>query len=382
MKQALVVGCGLSGSVIARELAENGFNVTILEKRNHIGGNMYDYVDEYGILVHKYGPHTFHTSKKELFDYMCKYAQWDEYHLTCGAEINGICTPTPFNYKTIDDFYPINEACILKSEIAKTFPNRDTATVVEALNCGNEKVENYARFLFDNDYSLYSAKQWGVAPSEIDPSILKRVPLRFNYNEGYFNDEFQVMPHTSFTSFFENLLNHKNISVNLNIDALNHITIKDSEIYYNGNRISYPVIYSGPLDELFCCCYGRLPYRSLRFEWKHENKKSFQKYPVVAYPQAKDYVRIIEYKKLPVQNVFGTTYEIEYSLPYKKGEHNEPYYPMLTCDSLELYEKYKVLSDQVDNLYTCGRLGEFKYYNMDQALENALYVSSQIINNA
>lgn len=381
MKQAIVIGCGLSGSVIARELAENGYKVRILEKRNHIGGNMYDYVDDFGILVHKYGPHTFHTRKKELFDYMCKYAQWDEYRLTCGAEINGICTPTPFNFQTIDDFYPEEEASVLKSEIQKTFPERDTATVVETLMCGNELVENYAKFLFDNDYSLYSAKQWGVAPNEIDPSVLKRVPLRFSYEEGYFDDDFQVMPHVSFTSFFENLLNHGNIEVSLNIDALDYMDVKDAEIYFDGKKANYPVIYSGPLDELFGCCYGRLPYRSLRFEWKHEEKESFQKYPVVAYPQAKDYVRIIEYKKLPIQSVPGTTYEVEYSLPYKIGEHNEPYYPVLTVESLELYEKYRLLSKQVQNLFTCGRLGEFKYYNMDQALEKALDVSRQILKN-
>lgn len=381
MKQAIVVGCGLSGSVIARELAENGYKVRILEKRNHIGGNMYDYVDEFGVLVHKYGPHTFHTRKKELFDYMCKYAQWDEYRLTCGAEINGVCTPTPFNFQTIDDFYPEEEAGVLKSEIQKTFPERDTATVVEALTCGNELVENYAKFLFDNDYSLYSAKQWGVAPSEIDPSVLKRVPLRFSYEEGYFDDDFQVMPHVSFTSFFEKLLNHGNIEVSLNIDALDHMDVKDAEIYFDGKKANYPVIYSGPLDELFGCCYGRLPYRSLRFEWKYEEKESFQKYPVVAYPQAKDYVRIIEYKKLPIQSVPGTTYEVEYSLPYKIGEHNEPYYPVLTGESLELYEKYRLLSKQVQNLFTCGRLGDFKYYNMDQALEKALDVSRQILKN-
>lgn len=380
MKQAIVVGCGLSGSVIARELAENGYKVRILEKRNHIGGNMYDYVDEFGILVHKYGPHTFHTRKKELFDYMCKYAQWDEYHLTCGAEINGVCTPTPFNFQTIDDFYPEELARALKSEIRKTFPERDTATVVEALTCGNELVENYANFLFDNDYSLYSAKQWGVSPSEIDPSVLKRVPLRFNYEEGYFNDDFQVMPRVSFTAFFENLLNHGNIEVSLNVDALDYMDVKDTGIYFEGKKVEYPVIYSGPLDELFDCCYGRLPYRSLRFEWKHEEKQSFQKYPVVAYPQAKDYVRIIEYKKLPIQNVKGTTYEVEYSLPYGGGtQKGEPYYPVLTEKSQKRYKQYRDLADTVLYLFVCGRLGNFKYYNMDQALEEALKIVQLVL---
>lgn len=379
MKQALVVGCGLSGAVIARELAENGYEVKILEKRNHIGGNMYDYVDEHGILVHKYGPHTFHTKKKELYEYMCKYAEWDEYHLTCGAEIDGITTPTPFNYKTIDDFYSKEQADVIKKEIEETFPGKDYATVVEALNSENTTVAGYAQFLFDKDYSLYSAKQWGCKPAEIDPSILKRVPLRFNYNEGYFDDEYQVMPKKSFTTFFENILNHKNIQVELNVDALDHLKIIDNKTYVDEIPVDYPVIYSGPLDELFDCLYGKLPYRSLCFEWKYEDKDSFQKYPVVAYPQAKDYVRIIEYKKLPIQEVKGTTYEVEYSLPYKKGQDNEPYYPLLTGESQENYKKYSDMAKKVQNLFVCGRLGNFKYYNMDQALKNALDVSEMLI---
>lgn len=380
MKNALVVGCGLSGAVIARELAEKGYLVRIVEKRDHIGGNMYDYVDEHGILVHKYGPHTFHTNKKELYDYICKYGEWDEYRLTCGAEINGICTPTPFNYKTIDDFYPQSKAAYIKKEIEKTFPNQDYATVVEALDCENKNVVDYAQFLFDNDYSLYSAKQWGVSPKEIDPSILKRVPLRFSYKEGYFDDKYQVMPHISYTNFFNNLLDHPNISVELKVDALLLLEIKGNLIYENGVKINIPIVYSGPLDELFDCCYGKLPYRSLRFEWKHENIDSFQKYPVVAYPQAKDFVRIIEYKKLPIQNVKGTTYEIEYALPYQKKMNDEPYYPLLTKDSQITYAKYKKKAASIENLYVCGRLGNFKYYNMDQTIENAWKVIDNILN--
>lgn len=379
MKQALVVGCGLSGAVIARELAENGYKVKIYEKRNHIGGNMYDYKDEYGVLIHKYGPHTFHTKKKELYDYMCRYGEWEEYYLTCGAEIDGITTPTPFNYKTIDDFYSKEDGEALKKEIIKEFPGQDYATVVETLGSNNKIVADYAQFLFDKDYSLYSAKQWGCKPSEIDPSILKRVPLRFNYNEGYFDDKYQIMPKISFKTFFDNILDHENIEVELNVDALNHLKVKENKIYIDNQLVDYPVIYSGPLDELFEYQYGKLPYRSLRFEFKHKDIDSFQKYPVVAYPQAKDFVRIIEYKKLPIQNVEGTTYEVEYSIPYNSKENNEPYYPLLTEESLLLYTQYKNLLNAVYNLYVCGRLGEFKYYNMDQALEAALVLIGDIL---
>ena len=378
MKKALIVGCGLSGAVIARELAEDGYQVTILERRDHIGGNMYDYRDPYGILVHKYGPHTFHTEKAELYHYICRFSDWEEYRLTCGAEINGICTPTPFNYQTIDDFYPPEKAARLKQEIKKEFPGQSTATVVEVLESKNKLVRDYARFLFDNDYRLYTAKQWGVEPNEIDPAVLKRVPLRFNYDRGYFEDQFQVMPRVSFTSFFENLLSHPAIEIKLGVDALHFLEIQNGNLIYDHTAVDFPVVYTGPLDELFGSCYGQLPYRSLRFERVHEEIDSRQDMPVVAYPQAKDYIRIIEYKKLPIQDVKGTTYEIEYSLPYKTGKTQEPYYPVLTETSKKLYEKYASLALKVNLLFVCGRLGDFQYYNMDQALERALKTAQKI----
>ncbi len=381
MKQALVIGCGLSGAVIARELAESGYIVRVLERRNHIAGNMYDHVDDHGILIHNYGPHTFHTNDKELFEYICRFGEWDEYKLTCGAEINGKCTPTPFNFQTIDDFYSIEEAEKIKTEIKKEFHDRTTATVLEVLESKNKVVHDYAQFLFDNDYSLYTAKQWGVSPSEIDPSVLKRVPLRFNYDIGYFDDKYQVMPRISYTHFFENLLKHDNISVELNTDFFREGKVENGKIYYESQEIDFPVVFTGALDELFELQYGELPYRSLKFEWKYEEIDSRQNMPVVAYPQAADYVRIIEYKKMPLQNVKGTTYEVEYSLPYKQGEKNEPYYPLLTDKSQKLYNKYHMLASQVYNLYVCGRLGDYKYYNMDQALRVALQIARAIISN-
>lgn len=371
---ALIVGCGLTGSVIARYFAEKGKRVVILERRDHIGGNMFDYTDEHGFLVQKYGPHTFHTTKKYLFDYMCKYENWESYRVTCGAYIDGKCTPTPFNFQTIDDFYSPNSAEVLKSHIKNVFGERNTATVIEVLKCGDPIVEQYARFLFDKDYSLYTAKQWGVPPSEIDVSVLNRVPLRFSYDVGYFEDEFQVMPNHSFTKFFENLLDHSNITVRLGTDALKHIKIFGGKIYLDGKTLNVPLIYSGALDELFEFKFGSLPYRSLQFEWKFEDKDSIQDMPIVAYPQEKGFTRITEYKKMPVQNKPGSSYAVEYPLPYSAGNTVEPYYPILTAESQKRYLQYKALSDQVENLICCGRLGDFKYYNMDQALERALQI--------
>ena len=381
VKKYLIVGCGLTGSVIGRELAEAGYQVVIWDKRSHIGGNMYDYRDSHGIVVHKYGPHCFHTKKKELYDYMCKYNDWREFRIVCKAVIDGIATPSPFNFQTIDDFYSKEKAESLKSAFLSEYPDREFVTVVEALESTNKQIRDYAQFLFDKDYSLYTAKQWGMSPSEIDPSILKRVPLRLSYNDGYFDDEYQVMPVTTYENFFKNILNHPNISVFLEVDALEHIT-KDEQtntLLVDG-KDEYIVVFTGALDELFDCQFGKLPYRSLCFEWKYEDKDSFQPAPLVAYPQEEGYTRIVEYKKLPIQEVKGTSYAVEYPLPYIKGAEVDPYYPVLTDESKDLYNRYLRLASSYKNLIPCGRLADFKYYNMDQCLERSLAMAKQIIN--
>lgn len=372
--RCLIVGCGLSGAVIARQLAEQGERVEIWERRDHIGGNMYDYVDEHGFLVQKYGPHAFHTTKRELYDYICRFEQWQEYRLTCGAVWDGKYTPTPFNFTTIDTFYPPEQAAQLKEKLKKAFAGRETATVVEVLEHPDPEIRGYAEYLFEKDYAPYTAKQWGISPKEIDPSVLRRVPLRFSYGEGYFDDAYQIMPTNSYTTFFQNLLDHSNISVQLGVDALKHLEIKENRLWVDGSPADYTVVYTGALDELFGCVYGKLPYRSLRFEWKHTEQDSIQNAPIVAYPQEKGYTRITEYKKLPVQNKPGSSYAVEFPLPYREGERMEPYYPVLTEESQEQYAKYAELAQQVPNLICCGRLADFKYYNMDQALERALTV--------
>lgn len=380
MGKYLIVGCGLTGSVIGRELAEAGHLVTIWDKRNHIGGNMYDYRDEHGIVVHKYGPHCFHTNNKMLYDYMCTFNQWRPFRILCQAVIDGIATPSPFNFQTIDDFYSKEDAKKLKEALIENYPGREFVTVVEALESPIKIIREYAEFLFEKDYSLYTAKQWGMSPSEIDPSVLKRVPLRLSYKDGYFDDEFQILPVTTYEDFFKNILDHPNINVCLCVDALEHIKMDEERntVLVDGDG-NYTVVYTGALDELFGCHYGKLPYRSLRFEWKYEEINSFQGAPLVAYPQEEGYTRIVEYKKLPPQDVKGTSYAVEYPLPYKKGENVDPYYPVLTEESQSLYSKYKEMALKYFNLIPCGRLADFKYYNMDQCLERSLSIARELI---
>lgn len=377
----LVIGCGISGAVCARQLADLGKKVCILERRNHIGGNMYDYKNKDGILVHKYGPHTFHTKKYKLYEYMCRYSKWKEYKLTCGTVMNGKYTPTPFNFDTIDTFYGKNEAEKLKQALRQAYPDQSFAPVLELLLHSDERIREYARFLYENDYCLYTAKQWGVHPDQIDPAVLKRVPVRFDYGKGYFDDPYQIMPERSYTSFFDKLLESRNIEVRLNTDAGKLLALDESsaDILYCGHVYKGVVIYTGPVDELFQMKYGTLPYRSLNFVWHTEHKKSIQNAPVVAYPQEKGFTRITEYTKLPVQDAGDlTAYAVEYPVPYKEGGNAEPYYPVLTVQSKEKYLRYQKLAERFKNLYLCGRLAEFQYYNMDQALEKALETAEKI----
>jgi UDP-galactopyranose mutase len=294
------------------------------------------------------------------------------------AQIDGKFTPTPFNFRTIDDFYSPEYRQDLKDQLLKAYPNQEKATIVELLKHPQPDIRAYAEFLFEKDYSLYTAKQWGISPSEIDVSVLNRVPVLFSYKNGYFDDTYQVMPAISYTHFFENLLNHPNIEVVLNCEALEHLKVsaKENTLLLDGHPINIPVIYTGALDELFGQI-GELPYRSLSFEWKYEKLDSFQDAPVVAYPQAEKFTRITEYKKLPIQNVSGTTYAVEYPLQYKSG-NGEPYYPVLTEESKQLYNQFKLRASNIKNLVCCGRLADFKYYNMDQALDRALNVCSNL----
>ena len=291
--------------------------------------------------------------------------------------MDGKCVPTSFDFESVDTFFP-EEADTIKEHIKMVFREQKSASVLEMLESEDEYVKKFAQYLYDKDYAPYTAKQWGISPDKVDRQIFKRVPVLFSYGSKYFDDPYQAMPVKGYMDLIDNLLNHENIEVNMGIDALEHIKIKDGEIYLDNNKIDGTVIYTGPIDELFECRFGKLPYRSLRFEWKYEDIESFQPMPVVAYPQAEGYTRITEYKKLPVQDVRGTTYAVEYPIPYIQGESNEPYYPVLTQESKELFDKYSELANSVKNLICCGRLADFKYYNMDLAINRALEVADEI----
>jgi UDP-galactopyranose mutase len=378
----IVIGAGLCGSVIARKFAEYNKKVLLLERRNHIAGIMYDEIDANGILVQRYGPHAFHTNEKEVFDFITSYDDWIDYKLKPAVVIGATVTPSPANFKTIDLLYNISEAETLKSRLKTIYAGQKTATITELLKCENTTIKQFAEKLFELNYRPYTVKQWGIPPEEIDSSVLKRVPVRLDYTDGYFDDTYQRLPKNGYTNFFKNLLNHENIKLLLNTDALDMLKVnsKNKSLSFKNKPVLIPVVYTGAIDELLEYRYGTLPYRSLRFDYKTINTDSFQDAPIVAYPLAEGYTRITEYKKLPIQNISGlTTVAYEYPLPVNKAEGNEPYYPVLTDDNVLLYNKYLSDLNEIPNLFLCGRLADYKYYNMDSVIMRAFDVFESLI---
>jgi UDP-galactopyranose mutase len=378
----IVVGAGFCGSVIARKLAEHKKKVLIFERRNHIAGNMYDEIDANGILVHRYGPHAFHTKNKKVFEFITKYGTWIDYHLQVAVVINGIVSPSPANYKTIDLLYDKEGVEALKAQLETRYSGQKAVTILELLDCDDAIIKKYAQRLYEMNYRPYTVKQWGIPPEEIDPSILKRVPVRLDYTNAYFDDEFQCMPENGYTCFFKNLLSHENIEVQLNTDALDTLKAdtENNQLLFNRKPISIPVVYTGAIDEMLEYRYGQLPYRSLRFDYQTKNIDSFQDAPLVTHPKAEGYTRTTEYKKLPPQNIPGlTTVVYEYPIPADKTSGNEPYYPVLTDNNTALYKRYLRNLQDIPNLFLCGRLADYKYYNMDNAILRAFEVFEEIL---
>ncbi|MDZ8186295.1 MAG: UDP-galactopyranose mutase [Nostoc sp. ChiSLP02] len=356
----LVVGAGFSGSVIAERLAtQSGKKVLIIDKRNHIGGNAYDHYDEHGILVHRYGPHIFHTNSREVFEYLSRFTKWRSYEHRVLASVDGQLVPIPINLDTINKLYGMN----LNSFEVEDF-YKSLAEPVENIRTSEDVViSKVGRVLYEKFFRGYTRKQWGLDPSELDRSVIARIPTRTNRDDRYFTDTYQAMPLHGFTRMFENMLNHPNIKVMLNTD-------------YREIQKAIPcreMVYTGPVDEFFDYRYGKLPYRSLDFKHETHNTAMFQPAPVINYPNEHLYTRVTEFKYLTGQEHSKTS--IVYEFPKAEGD---PYYPVPRPENNEMYKQYKALSDTTPGVYFVGRLATYKYYNMDQCVAQALSVYKQI----
>jgi UDP-galactopyranose mutase len=356
----LIVGAGFAGSVVAERLATIcDKKILICDKRNHIGGNAYDHYNEAGILVHKYGPHIFHTNSRDVFEYLSRFTEWRQYEHRVLASVDGMMVPIPINLETLNRLYNMNlsarEMQKFLDEVAEPLERIQTSEDVVVSKVGRELYEK----LFRN----YTRKQWGMDPSELDPTVTARLPVRLNRDCRYFTDKYQAMPAHGYTRMFENMLHHPNITVALNVDYRELM----KEVDYG------QMIYTGPVDEFFQYRFGKLPYRSLLFRHETHDKEFFQSNAVINYPNEHLYTRITEFKYLTGQEHPKTS--VVYEFPREEGD---PYYPVPKPENQELYKKYKQLADATAGVHFVGRLATYKYYNMDQVTGQALAVFSKL----
>jgi UDP-galactopyranose mutase len=358
----LIVGAGFAGSVMAERLAsQHNKKVLVVEKRNHIAGNAYDEYDEHGILVHRYGPHIFHTNSKEVFEYLSQFTEWIPCEHKVLAKIGNELYPIPINRLTINKLYNFN----LKTEDeVKEYFEKVKEKRFPILNSEDIIVNQVGKDLFEKFFKHYTKKQWNLEANQLSPSVCGRIPVRTNDDCRYFTDKYQFMPKDGYTKMFQKILNHKNIEVILNTD---YKSILDSIKFDK-------MIYTGPIDYFFDYKFGKLPYRSIRFEFKNYKIEFLQKAAVYNYTGDElEYTRVSEYKHLTAQKSQSTT--ISYEFSEKEGE---PFYPVPTEENKRKYHLYKSETEKISNVHFCGRLSEYQYYNMDQVVMSCLIFSQKL----
>jgi len=349
----LIVGAGFAGSVLAERLARgSGKQILLVDRRPHIGGNAYDHYDDAGILVHKYGPHIFHTNSKEIFDYLSHFTEWRQYQHKVLASVDGQLVPIPINLDTINKLYGLS----LNSFQMEEFLAARAETKGEIKTSEDVVVNKVGRELYEKFFRGYTRKQWGLDPSELDAQVTARVPTRTNRDDRYFSDAYQAMPRHGFTRLFANMLDHPNIKLLLNTD---YRDVKDLIPYRE-------LIYCGPVDEFFEFRFGELPYRCLEFKHETLNIPQHQPVAVVNYPNENAFTRITEFKHLTGQEHQKTS--IVYEYPRATGD---PYYPIPRRENAALYRRYQELAEQA-GVHFVGRLATYKYYNMDQVVAQSL----------
>jgi UDP-galactopyranose mutase len=356
----LVVGAGFSGAVVASQMARR-FNkrVMLVDRRSHVGGNAFDHRDDAGIMVHKYGPHIFHTQSKDVFDYLSQFTQWRNYDHRVLASVDGKLVPIPINLDTVNILHGLNlKVDELEGYLESIAEKRPIIRTSEDV-----VVSRVGRDFYEKMFRGYTRKQWGLDPSELDSSVTARIPVRLNRDDRYFSDMYQAMPLQGFTRMFENMLDHPNIKIVLNTD---YRDVLDSVRYRE-------LVYTGPVDEFFDYRFGRLPYRSLKFRHQTLNQERLQPVAVINYPNDHEYTRVTEFKHLTGQAHAKTSVVYEY--PCDGGD---PYYPIPRAENAALYKQYEALAARNAEIHFSGRLATYKYYNMDQVVAQALTLCSKL----
>ena len=354
----LIVGAGFAGSVLAERLAsQHGAKVLLIDRRDHIGGNAYDEPNEAGILYHKYGPHIFHTNSDLVVDYLSQFTEWRPYEHRVRAIVRDKMVPIPINRTTLNELFDLD----LKTDEEAADYLASRAEPVDEIRTSEDVVINaVGQELYELFFRGYTRKQWGLDPSELDKQVTSRIPTRTNTDDRYFGDTFQAMPLHGYTKMFERMVDHPLIDIRTGVDF--------AELKDRAHEMADHIIYTGPIDEYFDFRFGKLPYRSLKFDHQTLDQEHFQPVAVVNYPDEQvPYTRISEYKHLTGQDAPVTT--ITYEYPSAEGD---PYYPIPRPENQELFKKYEALADETDDVTFVGRLATYRYYNMDQIVGQAL----------
>lgn len=357
----LIVGAGYAGSVVAREAADAGRSVHIIDRRPHIAGNAYDEPDAHGVRVHRYGPHIFHTNAERIFQYLSRFTRWREYAHRVRCVIGGRHYPFPINRTTLNMLYGLD----LDEAGARAYFERVREPREPPQTSEDVVLNSVGRDLYEKFFLNYTRKQWGLEPSELKAGVAARIPVRTDTDDRYFTDEFQAMPREGYTAMFRNLLDHPRITVTLGVD-------------YHAQRdplAGRHTVYTGPIDAYFGYRFGKLPYRSLRFEHEHlPGLAQYQPVGTVNYPNDHAYTRITEFKHLTGQQHSGTSIVREY--PQAEGD---PYYPVPRVENDALFKRYEALAADDRDVTFVGRLAQYRYYNMDQVVGAALTAARRLL---
>ncbi len=372
----IAVGAGYAGAVFARCAADAGKRVLVLERRGHIGGNAYDEYDGQGVLIHKYGPHIFHTNDKKVFDFLSRFTEWNGYMHKVVAKIGDMEIPVPFNLNSLDAVFG-DRAPELEALLIEKFGAETKVPIIKLREEGDPALAEIAEYVYENVFLHYTLKQWGMKPEEIDPATTARVPVFISRDDRYFQDAYQGLPTDGYTPMFERMLDHENITVELGVDARDRLSFAENGVItLDGEPYDGHVIYSGELDELFGRINGALPYRTLDFEFENINAPVFQSHGTVNYTVDMPYTRITEFKHMTLQECESTSIVREYSRAAVVGD--TPYYAIISPENNAMYQKYADIAAAYPKLHALGRLAEYKYYNMDAIAARAIALAEQL----
>ena len=377
MFDVLIVGAGISGAVLAERFASGGKKVLVIERRKNVAGNCYDELDENGILVHKFGPHLFHTDDEQVWKYLSRFTEWQIYFHRVKAFVDGKPVPIPFNLNTLREVFPKNLADKLEAALLRNFDYGKKIPILELKKSADADLQFLADFVYEKIFLHYTEKQWGLSPEKISGAVTARVPIFVGRDDRYFSDRFQAVPKRGYTHLVKNLLDHKNIKLLLNTDFREVMELRGEKIFLFGQNFSGRVLYTGQLDELFNKKFGELPYRSLAMNFETIDAEIFQAAPTVNYPNNFDFTRITEFKQIHSAHTSRTTILKEFPQAYVAGE-NEPYYPIFTDEARAAYEKYSAELAAYKKITAVGRLAEYRYFDIDDAVKRALEIFDEL----